>query len=633
MYLWLSIKKQNSSILACNVYDIRPNSFDQKAFLEASQSLNTPVIIQSSFNAIGQKTKYKNSALEGYLKLKNGGKDFLTSTYKSARDVYLKNEKNFLFGIGLDHIDYKNDLPKGRAIQFIKSLQKYNLVTHYTLDGSHILEKFNKKNFSFYKKKLFEKVIDFETDLIKYINNNDIFDYEFCASELSYVGNNRRIFIPTVNDMIFFSKKLNEILNKKSLSLINIRPRLIIGNLGTTHHGHDQNYKIKVENSEKWIENTKRYGMISAVLHGTSRSHPETLRKAVIGCKKINVAGDFLQSLVSNLPDRLRSVVSSTNDNEKKKLYLIREKLNDLPLKNQLEVKNALKFKCLDIMKNINTPILTDLDINYFKYKLYNYNNDQINTIIKALIFEINSFKKININKKKIKTSFLPSPIEVEYGNFYKKIIKSSIVNGFKRFHIDVGDGNFINRVLNVENKIQYIKSLDKSNLVHVHLMTLNPHQGQDSYIKRYARLGSDRIGIHRKSISHKSQINLALDQITENGSQPGIFIEVDEVIDDEILSLILKKNINWVVLMGVPVGFGGQFFNEQILFKAITLRKFAIKKKINLKIEVDGGLDRDNILMCKNFGVDYLSGWSLVKSPNIKEYEKNINTIRKKLK
>ena len=65
----------------------------------------------------------------------------------------------------------------------------------------------------------------------------------------------------------------------------------------------------------------------------------------------------------------------------------------------------------LDIMKNIKSPILSDLDINYFKYKLYNYDNEQINTIIHALILEINSFKKININKKKIKTSFLPSPI------------------------------------------------------------------------------------------------------------------------------------------------------------------------------------------------------------------------------
>ena len=44
-------------------------------------------------------------------------------------------------------------------------------------------------------------------------------------------------------------------------------------------------------------------------------------RKAVVGCKKINVAGDFLQSLVANLPDKLKSVVSSSNDNEKETLF------------------------------------------------------------------------------------------------------------------------------------------------------------------------------------------------------------------------------------------------------------------------------------------------------------------------
>ena len=51
---------------------------------------------------------------------------------------------------------------------------------------------------------------------------------------------------------------------------------------------------------------------------------------------------------------------------------------------------------------------------------------------------------------------------------------------GFNRFHIDVGDGKFINRVLNVENKVKYIKEASKLNKVHVHLMTLNPHHGKD---------------------------------------------------------------------------------------------------------------------------------------------------------
>ena len=120
---------------------------------------------------------------------------------------------------------------------------------------------------------------------------------------------------------------------------------------------------------------------------------------------------------------------------------------------------------------------------------------------------------------------------------------------------------------------------------------------------------------------------------IKKFGKEPGIFLEVDELIDETLLNIIKRNNIKWIVLMGVPVGFGGQFFNEQVLFKVISLRKFALKEKINLKIEIDGGLDRENIIMCKRFGVDYLAGWSLVKSNSINLYKKNLSLISRKLK
>ena len=113
------------------------------------------------------------------------------------------------------------------------------------------------------------------------------------------------MYIPSTKDLVFFSKTLYNKLHKEKLSLINMRPKLIIGNLGTTHHGHDNN-TVKVETSKAWVAETKKFSFVSAVLHGTSRSHPDTLRKAVVGCKKINVAGDFLQVLVSNLPEKLK---------------------------------------------------------------------------------------------------------------------------------------------------------------------------------------------------------------------------------------------------------------------------------------------------------------------------------------
>ena len=241
--------------------------------------------------------------------------------------------------------------------------------------------------------------------------------------------------------------------------------------------------------------------------------------------------------------------------------------------------------------------------------------------------------EKINSGRK-INSVFLPSPIEVEFGNYFKGIINSSIKSGFKRFHIDVGDGKFINRLLHVENKVSYIKGLSQQNIVHLHLMVMNPHYGQkDNYIHRYAKLGADNIGIHRKAFTNNKEIDETINLIKSLNKNAGIFVEINELIDEDLLNKIIKHKINWIVLMGVPVGFGGQFFNEQILFKAKTLRQFSVKNKLDLKIEVDGGLNKDNILLCQKFGVNYLAGWSLVKSQTLKKYQKNLLSINKKLK
>ena len=101
MYFWLNLKKSGNAVLAANAYDIRNSSLDISAYLEASQEQSKPIVIQSSFNAIGQKEKYKNKLSQGYLKLVKGPEEFVNSTFKNARDLFLKNNKDFLYGIGL----------------------------------------------------------------------------------------------------------------------------------------------------------------------------------------------------------------------------------------------------------------------------------------------------------------------------------------------------------------------------------------------------------------------------------------------------------------------------------------------------------------------------------------------------
>ena len=220
--------------------------------------------------------------------------------------------------------------------------------------------------------------------------------------------------------------------------------------------------------------------------------------------------------------------------------------------------------------RSINSPVLSDMDINYFKYRLYNYDKLQINCITKSIIREINNLNKINSNIKRLDSSiFLPSPIEVEYGNYFKEIVNSSNKLGLKRFHIDVGDGKFINRLLNVENKVTYIKQQSPENIIHLHLMVVDPHIGQnESYIRRYSELGADYIGIHRKAFTNAKGIDDAITLIKNLNKKVGLFIEVDEQIDEDLLNKIIKFKIDWIVLMGVPVGFGGNFLMNKFYLK-----------------------------------------------------------------
>lgn len=624
IYLWLSIYKRKSAILGSNIYDVRKSSLDAFSYLNVAQNRATPINLQTSLNSAGQKEKFKNKNIIGYLKLKNGPIDYIDSVMKSARDVYLKNEKNFIFGIGLDHIDLRYDTPKGRAKRFLQKAQNTELLTHIVLDGSYYFDLFKGND----KTRIFKKIVNYETELITKNPRNYIYDYEFCASELNYLDKDKA-FIPTVNDLNFFATEIYKELIKKNLSEINVRPKLIIGNLGTTHHSEDK-FNISLNNSEEWRENLKKFYFVSPVLHGTSRSHPKVLKNATIGCHKINVAGDLLQTFLKSLPTELYKKVISKNDEEKKKLFLIRNKLNKLSENSKNKIINNLKSHCETIMLNINSPLLTNMDINYFKYKFFKYSKRQVKTILDALKLEIKSKKKLFNKRLNNKSLFLPSLIEIPYGSKYKETVKTLYKNNCNKFHVDVGDGNFIFRKIDAINKVKFLKSVNDKIDVHLHLMVENPHKGGKlSYIEQYIKLGCKKIGIHRRSFKNFNEFSQSIDLIKSYNCIPGIFIDVYEEINEELLNLIKEKKINWIILMGVPVGFGGQPFDTNVFGKLVALRNFSSSHNLNIKLEIDGGLSFENIKLCKTLGANYLSGWSIINSQTLDALNKRIKKLQ----
>ena len=88
IYLWINLRGDNSAILASNIYDIRGSSVDCYAFLASSIKNKTPIVLQASLNAIGQKENYNGKKIQGYLKPKNGVSDFISAATRAARDFF-----------------------------------------------------------------------------------------------------------------------------------------------------------------------------------------------------------------------------------------------------------------------------------------------------------------------------------------------------------------------------------------------------------------------------------------------------------------------------------------------------------------------------------------------------------------
>ena len=109
--------------------------------------------------------------------------------------------------------------------------------------------------------------------------------------------------------------------------------------------------------------------------------------------------------------------------------------------------------------------------------------------------------------------------------------------------------------------------------------------------------------------------------------------MEIDEDFDYDLSNLVFKHNIKWIVFMGVPIGYGGQFFNKSIIPKIKNTINFLKKNNHKVKIEVDGGLTTEVIDQLNDVGVDYYAGWSIVKGGNLNKISLNLENLKKYLK
>ena len=165
---------------------------------------------------------------------------------------------------------------------------------------------------------------------------------------------------------------------------------------------------------------------------------------------------------------------------------------------------------------------------------------------------------------------------------------------GADLLHVDVMDGHF---VPNLSFGIAVIKALRRRTELplDVHLMVSNPDRLMDDYLEA----GSARVAVHWEAAVHLDRL---LTHIRKGGAKAGVVLNPATPV--EILEDVLPQ-ADFVLLMSVNPGFGGQAFLPRALDKARRLREMIRKSGAAVEIAMDGGIDRGNIAQVVAAGVD----------------------------
>ena len=174
-------------------------------------------------------------------------------------------------------------------------------------------------------------------------------------------------------------------------------------------------------------------------------------------------------------------------------------------------------------------------------------------------------------------------------------------------FHLDIMDGTFVPNISYGFPVVEAIASIAEKPL-DVHLMIVHP----EKYIERFARVGTHMLSFHLNATDKPAQ---ALLHIRETGMKAGLVINPDMPVESLYPYLHL---CDYIILMSVFAGFGGQRFIEDTFSRIATLKAEIDRLGLDVKIEVDGGVCPDNARRLIDAGAEILvAGSAVFKAEN----------------
>lgn len=191
-------------------------------------------------------------------------------------------------------------------------------------------------------------------------------------------------------------------------------------------------------------------------------------------------------------------------------------------------------------------------------------------------------------------------------GEEIKKVEQAPV----RMIHVDIMDGHFVPNFTMGTPITESIRKITTLKLDH-HLMIEDP----DTYAPIFIKAGADCVSVHYEVCRN---LDRTLHMIQDHGAQAGVVINPATRVDvlEEVLDFV-----DYVLVMSVNPGYGGQKFIPRSLDKVRQLHRRRSELGLNFAIEIDGGAGPDNIAEIAAAGVDWVvAGSSVFGAPDARE-------------
>jgi ribulose-phosphate 3-epimerase len=208
-----------------------------------------------------------------------------------------------------------------------------------------------------------------------------------------------------------------------------------------------------------------------------------------------------------------------------------------------------------------------------------------------------------------------PSILSADFSILGKEISDAKKA-GAGWIHIDVMDGQFVPNITYGSIIVKTCKKITDLPL-DVHLMIEKP----EKHIEEFAKSGADYISVHAETCPHLHRV---VQQIKEQNVKAGVALNPST--DPNVLKWVIEE-LDFVLVMSVNPGFGGQKFIKSSLDKIKIIKKMIDDKNLNTKIQVDGGVNSSTIKDISLAGAEIFVAGSAIFGKS--DYKKEIDELK----